>query len=359
MNNVKTLDSVKTLLKELMLIDSSHKEGANQAVEYCCHWLREHNLQPEVMENNGYKMLVCEIGSGERKIIFNGHVDVVSGKKMQFIPMEKDGKLYGRGAADMKAGVATMMCAMAELKEEEIGVKIQLQIVSDEEIGGFNCSGYLVENNYVGDFVICSEPTQLAIALEAKGLLQFDVEVSGTPAHGSRPWEGDNAIAKACSLHEKILNLPFMKESSDFYPYPSVNWAKVQGGEIYNKVPESCIMSFDLRYLPGQDPDEILRQIQEIADGEITVHTIVSPVETDKNDIYIQKLKSIVEKHTAGEAVFFGQHGASDAHFFAQKGIPAIEFGPSGANWHGDEEFVLIHSLEVYKNMLLDYAREF
>ncbi|MFS0637980.1 M20/M25/M40 family metallo-hydrolase [Mesobacillus foraminis] len=352
------MEDVKTLLREMLLIDSSHIDGANHTVDFCRQWLKEHGLQTLELENNGYKMLLCEIGSGEKTIVFNGHVDVVSGKKDQFIPREKDGLLFGRGAADMKAGVAAMMCALAELKDEPLGVKIQLQIVSDEEVGGYNCTGYLVENGYTGDFVICSEPTQLGIALQAKGVLHLDIDIKGKPAHGSRPWEGENAIIKACRLHKQILKLPFMSESSEFYPYPSVNWAKIKGGDVYNKVPESCTISFDIRYLPGQDADTITSQIQSITDGEITVKVAGPPVETKENDEFVKKLSPIVEQHTKHPVEYFGQHGAADTHFFASKGIPAIEFGPSGANWHGNEEYVVISSLNTYKNMLVDYARK-
>lgn len=350
---------MKELLKELILIDSSTKEGANQAVEFCKQWLIEHELQPSLIENNGYKMLVCEIGEGDQTIVFNGHVDVVSGKKEQFVPVEKNGRIYARGAADMKAGVAAMMVAMKELRNQKIGVKIQLQIVSDEEIGGMNCTGYLVENGYRGDFVICSEPTQLGIALQAKGVLRIEVEVTGKSAHGSRPWEGENAIVKAYQIYEKLLQLPFTKESSDFYQSPSINLAIISGGEVFNKVPDHCVMSLDIRYLPGQDADVIVKQLESISDGKVTVSLKGIPVATKRDDSFINQLKPVLEKHVAGEAVIFGQHGAADTQYFAAHGIPAVEFGPSGANWHGDDEFVELESLEKYREILIDYVKSY
>lgn len=350
---------MKELLKELLLIDSSTKEGANQAVEFCKQWLLEHDLEPELIENNEYKMLVCEIGEGDKTIVFNGHVDVVSGKKEQFVPIEKDGRIYARGSADMKAGVAAMMVAIAELNTQKIGVKIQLQIVSDEEIGGFNCSGHLVENGYRGDFVICSEPTQLGIALQAKGVLRLEVEVSGKAAHGSRPWEGENAIVKAYQVYEKLLELPFTKESSEFYPSPSINLAIISGGEVFNKVPDRCVMSLDIRYLPGQNPDKIVQQIESISGSEVRIGMNGIPVATERDNKFITLLKPVVEKHIGGQAVIFGQHGSADTQFFAAHGIPAIEFGPSGANWHGDDEYVVFESIEKYKNILIDYIKSY
>jgi succinyl-diaminopimelate desuccinylase len=304
-------------------------------------------------------MLVCKIGEGETTIVFNGHVDVVSGKKEQFVPVEKEGRIYARGAADMKAGVAAMMVAMKELSNQKLGVKIQLQIVSDEEIGGYNCSGYLVENGYRGDFVICSEPTQLGIALQAKGVLRLEVEVSGKSAHGSRPWEGDNAIVKAYKVYEKVLELPFTQDSSEFYQSPSINLAIISGGEVFNKVPDRCVMSLDIRYLPGQNPDVIVEQIRNISGGEVRVGLNGIPVATERDNRFITQLKPVLEKHIGGEAVMFGQHGAADTQYFSAHGIPAIEFGPSGGNWHGDDEFVEYESIEKYKDVLVDFIKTY
>ncbi|MGM0847108.1 MAG: M20 family metallopeptidase [Bacillota bacterium] len=350
------MEGTKELLKELLLINSSTKEGSNKAIEFCGQWLEENGLPVNIIQNNGYKMLVSEIGSGDKKVIFNGHIDVVSGKEEQFIPREKNEKIYARGSADMKAGVACMMQAMAALKDENLNTKIQLQIVSDEEIGGFNCTGYLVEEGYTGDFVICSEPTQLGIALQAKGVLRLDVEVEGSPAHGSRPWEGENAIEKAYLEHQKIKELPFMKESSEFYPTPSLNLAMIEGGDVYNKVPGTCVLKYDIRFLPNQNKNNIVGQIEGAVDSSVFVSMFSEPVRTDIDDYYVQKIKEAVEEHTGAEAVFFGQHGAADTQFFSKLGIPAIEFGPVGENWHGNKENVDIDSLYLYEKMLVDFA---
>ncbi|WP_071458514.1 M20 family metallopeptidase [Bacillus massilinigeriensis] len=353
------MDSLKNLLKELLLINSSTKQGANHAVNFCASWLEDHGFNVTSLENNGFRMLLCEIGNGPERIIFNGHVDVVSGKETQFLPTEKDGRLYARGAADMKAGVAAMMYAMSRLMAEPLGARVQLQIVSDEEIGGFHGTGYLVENGHVGDFVICSEPTQLGVALQAKGVLHIDIEVDGKAAHGSRPWEGENAIVKAWRLYDQICQLPFLKERSEFYPYPSVNLAKINGGDVYNKVPDYCQLSFDIRYLPGQDQEEIAAQISEIAGGKVTVKVAGPPVATKRDNRYVRILDSVIQKHSGAPVTYFGQHGSADTHFFASKGIPAIEFGPSGLNWHGDDEYVEMESVEIYARMLEDFVRGF
>ncbi|MDP4163451.1 MAG: ArgE/DapE family deacylase [Bacillota bacterium] len=344
------------LLKKLISIDSSTKEGANRAADYCGEWLEGQGLPIIKLENNGFKMIVCEIGYGDKTVIFNGHVDVVSGQPNQFIPIEMDGRLYGRGSADMKAGVAAMMCAMVALKNQDLKTKIQLQIVTDEEIGGVNCSGYLAKNGFLGDFVICSEPTQLGIAHQAKGVLRLDINIKGKSAHGSRPWEGINAIEKAYRLYEQILELPFSKESTSYYLCPSINLAKIQAGIAYNIVPDECLLCIDIRFLPGQNKENILEQIEKLGEGNIIVKMTAEPIDTPIDHPFLAMLGPIVEKHTRKSAKFFGQHGTADTVFFAKLGIPAIEFGPCGANWHGDEEYVECESVYLYQKMLIDFV---
>lgn len=344
------------LLNDLISIDSSSVEGANEAVRFCADWLSEKGLSVSTFENNGYAMLVSEIGSGDFTLVLNGHVDVVAATAPQFMPFERDGRIYGRGSADMKAGVAAMMSAIAKLNGRDLRIKIQLQIVSDEEIGGFNCTGFLVENNFRGDFTICGEPTGLGIANQAKGVLRADILVTGKAAHGSRPWEGVNAIEKAYEVYREILNLPFACESSDYYEKPSINLAKINAGGAYNVVPDECMMGFDIRYLPGQDKDEILRQISGIDGVQLIPGMFSKPIDTDRSHPFLQILGEIVQRQTRRDAHYFGQHGSADTVFFAKYGIPAIEFGPAGANWHGDEEYVEIDSVLAFRDILVELA---
>ncbi|MDT4035920.1 M20/M25/M40 family metallo-hydrolase [Staphylococcus hominis] len=349
------------LLEKLITYDSSTKEGANDTIDYCKEWLNKHNLETEIVMNSGYKMLICTIGQGDKTLVLNGHVDVVSGKVGQFEPKIKNGKIYGRGSADMKAGVAAFMVAMTELQNVPLNdTKVQLQLVTDEEIGGNNCTAYLTDQGYLGDFVICAEPTQLGIGFQAKGILQFDIQLSGKSAHGSRPWEGENAIEKAFQFYNQILNLPFAKSSTDIYESPSINLAKINGGDVYNKVPDSCEISFDIRYLPTQNKDDILEQIKSITDGEITVNLTGPAVLNETTNPYIQQLITTIKEHTILEEVpLFGQHGFADTRYFSRYNVPAIEFGPSGESWHGDNECAIIDSLDIYKDIIVSYTKHF
>lgn len=347
------------ITKELIKIDSSNLEGANRAIGFCNDLLISNGLKTETIENMGFKTLICTIGDGSKTLILNGHLDIVPGKEKQFTPYEKEGKLYGRGSADMKSGAAAMLSTILELKNQNLPCKVQLQLVTDEETGGLNCSKHLVDNGFTGDFVICGEPTQLGIGVQAKGILQLDIDFFGKSAHGSRPWQGDNAIIKAYKAFEKILNLPFTKEKSELYHSPSINLSKIEGGDVYNKVPDYCKMSLDIRFLPEQNADEIVKQIEKTIGSKIKLHSYGDAIKTKVDDTYVKKLTQSIKNITKNKPEIFGQHGSADTRFYSKYDIPAVEFGPNGANWHGDDEYVLIDSVYMYKDILENFILGF
>lgn len=353
------MDSID-LLRSLMRFRSSTLESANDAIEFAASYLKQNGIEGEIINNQGYKSYVAIIGSGNKTLVLNGHLDVVSGKPEQFDPRETDDKIFGRGSADMKSGCAAMIQAMIQLKDEPIDCKIMLQLVPDEEIGGMMGTGFLVEKGYIGDFVICAEPTNLKISIQSKGIIQLDIKSKGIAAHGSRPWEGDNAIIKSIENFSKVVNMPIMTIGSDFYESSTVNLAKISGGDIYNRVPDESVIGLDIRYVPHIDPKEIISRIKDVVDGDVRVKNIECGVNVNADNSYINHLITSMQKVLPNETIeLTAQHGGSDARFFAAKGIPAIEFGPSGDYWHGDQEYVEIDSVRKLELILIDFARNF
>lgn len=348
------------LVKKLISIDSSNKENANKAIIFCKEYLSDNGIEGEIITNNGYMSYITSIGKGEKTLVLNGHLDVVSGKPCQFTPIDKDGKIFGRGSADMKSGCVAMMNAIIKLKDENLKSNVMLQLVSDEEIGGENCTGYLVDKGYLGDFVICTEPTNLEVSIQSKGIIRMDIESFGVSAHGSRPWEGKNAILKGIENYNKIKNLPIMNESSNYYKNSTANLAFIKGGDIYNKVPDKSLLGLDIRYVPHIDPKDIIKDIEEVVDGNVFVNAIEPGVNCECSNEYIKKLSSSVKKILPYKKIkYVAQHGGSDGRFFATKGIPIVEFGPKGNYWHGDDEYVEKESIKQLEEILIDFARKF
>ncbi|TCO69347.1 succinyl-diaminopimelate desuccinylase [Marinisporobacter balticus] len=349
-----------SLLKELVEIDSSTIEKANEVIDYLAAYLKNNGIHGKILEYKGYKSYVSTIGEGSKTLVLNGHLDVVSGKEEQFKPYIDGDRFYGRGSADMKGGVVAIVQAMIRLKKEPLNCKVMLQLVTDEEIGGFHCTRYLVEKGYIGDFVICTEPTNMTLSIQAKGIMRLDIVTNGFSAHGSRPWEGENAILKSMRNYEKIEKLPILRIGSEFYEKTSINLALIKGGDIYNRVPDHSFMGLDIRYVPHIDPEKIVKDIEEVVEGEVIVKVIEPGINVSVECEDLKNLMKVIKEVTGIDQVkTSGQHGSSDARFFTSIGVPAIEFGPIGEHWHGDSEYVTMSSVLNLENILVEYAKQF
>ena len=194
------------------------------------------------------------------------------------------------------------------------------------------------------------------VGIAAKGVLAVRLAVSGRAAHGSTPWEGDNAILKAFSVFRSIESLPFSRESSELFDRPSINLGRILGGDALNKVPDTCVIDVDIRYLPEQDEDEILAQISELPDCRVVSTFRRPPVEVDPDSAFVRALCDATREHHGGDVTGVGRDGASDAISFIRAGVPAVEFGPSGAGHHGPDEWVSLRSLTAYRRALCDFA---
>jgi succinyl-diaminopimelate desuccinylase len=298
------------------------------------------------------------VKSGAPTVILHGHLDVVPGRPAQFEPRVEGDRLIGRGAYDMKGGLAAMMCAVREAAAQN-AVSVRFLCTPDEEAEEVDqrSTEALVRAGYRGDFAITGEPTDLHIGVQAKGVLAIRILVAGRAAHGSTPWLGDNAVLKAIDTFRAIESLPFSRESSDLFDRPSINLGRIGGGDALNKVPDECTMDVDIRYLPGQDPGDILAQIRGLGGVEIARTFTRVPAEVSRTHPYVRALGDAVRRSEGGEVLSVGRDGASDAVSFLQAGVPAVEFGPVGAGHHGPEEWVSIASLGRYRRALTEFVR--
>ena len=348
----------RALTERLITYNTSTLEGMQAAAGFVKGWLEARDVEVIGAQHNGRPVLTATVGADSGPtIVLHGHLDVVPGREEQFEPRIDGDRLYGRGAYDMKGGLASMICALRDVAAQD-RVRVHFVCVSDEESEELEDRGsdYLVREGYIGDFAITGEPTDLHIGIQAKGVLAMRIEVTGTAAHGSTPWVGDNAVLKAIDTFRQIESLPFARESSDLFDRPSINLGRIVGGDAPNKVPDACSMDVDIRYLPNQDPGEILEQIRAIPDIDVKRTFIFPPAHVSPTNPYVRALSEIVRPGTDGASVSVGRDGASDAVSFLRAGIPAVEFGPSGAGHHGPEEWVSIKSLARYRQLLVEFA---
>lgn len=351
----------RLLAEKLIGFDSSHEDGIRLCAGFVKGWLEARDIGTRQLEIRGLPILLAEVGppaeSSAPTVILHGHVDVVPGREGQFEARVENDRLIGRGAYDMKGALAGMMLALNDLAEQQ-QTRVCLAIVPDEEAEDEDYRGtdLLVDQGLSGDFAITGEPTDMHVGVAAKGVLAVRLEVSGRAAHGSTPWEGDNAILKAFAVFRKIESLPFSRESSELFDRPSINLGRIWGGDALNKVPDACVIDVDIRYLPEQNQNEILAQIADLEDATVLSTFTRPPVAVDRRSAFVRTLCAATQPHQDGEVAGVGRDGASDAISFLRVGIPAVEFGPRGAGHHGPDEWVSISSLSAYRRALVDFA---
>jgi succinyl-diaminopimelate desuccinylase len=376
----------RVLAERLISYDTSRPDVLVAAAGFVKGWLESREIEVRDYEHNGLPVLVAEVGpaspdlgvglaansrpvgdpsvrAGEAGpvpcVVFHGHLDVVPGDPGQFQPRIEGDRLVGRGAYDMKGGLAAMMCALKDLAGQD-SVRVRLVCVPDEEAEELDerSTDAIVRRGLGGDFAITGEPTDLHIGVEAKGVLAMQIVVHGRAAHSSTPWLGDNAVLKAIDVFRAIESLPFTRESSEMFDRPSINLGRIEGGDALNKVPARCAMAVDVRYLPGQDPGAILDQVRMIPGIEVARTFLHPPVTVARTDPYVRTLREAVSRGIPDmEVMSVGRDGASDAASFIEAGIPAVEFGPAGAGHHGPDEWVSLSSLARYRRALADFIR--
>jgi succinyl-diaminopimelate desuccinylase len=349
----------RALAERLITYDTSTVDGLRAAAGFIKGWLEAREIAVQDHAFGDRYALTADVGARTGPtLVFHGHYDVVPAREEQFHPRVQGDRLIGRGAYDMKGGLAAMMCALRDLADQD-AVRVRFDCVPDEESEeiDFRSSEALVREGHGGDFAITGEPTNLHVGVQAKGVLALRIHVFGTSAHGSTPWLGDNAVLKAIDVFHRIESMPFTAESSELFDRPSINLGRILGGDAPNKVPEECVMDVDIRYLPDQDPDELVAQVRALPDVHVARSFVWPPARVSRTNPYVLALSEAASRLTDGESMSVGRDGASDAVAFLKAGIPAVEFGPTGAGHHGPDEWVSIESLGRYRQSLVDFAR--
>jgi succinyl-diaminopimelate desuccinylase len=351
----------RVLAERLIRYDTSRPDAIVAAAGFVRGWLESRDIEVHERDHNGLPVLVAEVGPSAPDapcVIWHGHLDVVPGRPEQFEPRVEGDRLIGRGAYDMKGGLAAMMCALKDIESQE-RVRVRFICVPDEESEELEerSTDAVVKDGVQAEFAITGEPTNMHIGVEAKGVLVMRIQVHGRAAHSSTPWLGDNAVLKAIDVFRAIESLPFSRESTEMFDRPSINLGRIEGGDALNKVPDACTMAVDVRFLPGQDPAEILAQVAEIAGIEVSKTFIYPPVTVPRTNAHVRALRDAVSRSSRGEVMSVGRDGASDAAAFIDAGVPAVEFGPTGAGHHGPEEWVSLSSLARYRRALGDFVR--
>lgn len=355
-----------TLTKKMIEMGSQNPPGkTNHIVEYlqkeCL--LLGFQVQIEPLDNQRQN-IVISLGSEKRDIILSGHLDTVpigEESNWDYPPLKAtivDGKIFGRGSADMLGGVATLIAVMDAIKKS--GVKLTHRIVflgtADEEVG-MNGASHLKKLGYMekADCLIITEATDMRVGIAEKGPLWVRVKVIGKAAHGSIPEAGINAIEGATEVIQNIKSI-IPKFSHDLLGKSTLNIGLISGGTKINIVPEQCHIELDFRLVPGVNVDDfnnkLTRYFNELSakyphkfSHEI-VHFIPA-LSTNQNELIIQNLLHWSAKITGNPPNPIGLTYATDAAvLLPHENIPfAIIGGGSSTIIHKANEFVPIEEL--------------
>jgi succinyl-diaminopimelate desuccinylase len=319
-------------------------------------------------------------GRGGRTLIFNGHLDVVpagDSSQWKYPPFQgklSKGRIYGRGASDMKSGIASFIHALSVIGRAKIHLHqgaVILHLVSDEESHGHQGMGFLSQKGIVkGDATIVGEPTNLDLVIAQKGALWLKISTFGKSAHGSRPHLGINAIEKMIKLIDRLNSMPLEKEHP-LLGKPTLNVGKIQGGTKINVVPDRCEIEVDRRLLPNENKEEVLKEIKGVVESirtqdasfqyQIEEIDYAEPSEIDSKEEIVQ-IALDASKEVRGERPKMkGFSGFTDARFYInQFHIPTLILGPGGVDQsHTTDESVevdaLIQAAHIYGLILINY----
>lgn len=375
-------DPVLALLRDLVAIDSVNPVlapggGGEAAVaEHAAGVMRRAGLDVAVTDAAPGRPNVVGVLEGRapgRALMWCGHLDTVGvdGMRQPFTPVVREGCLYGRGAQDMKSGVAAMIDAAARLA---VGGglpagRLVVAAVADEEHASLGADALV--RDHAADGAVVTEPTDLRMATCHKGFEWIEVETRGRAAHGSRPADGRDAILRMGRVLARLEAVGARLAAGPAHPLlgpASLHASTVSGGRELSVYPDRCRLSFERRTLVGEPPDVGLAEAQGILDA-LTRED--GEFEGSARPIFARPAHELPVDHPLcralagvlarrGEAAEpVGMSFWTDAAVLTAAGTPAVLFGPRGAGLHGREEYVEIDSVLACRDILIDLARDF
>ena len=359
------------LLKELVAIDSVNPAlipggaGEREIGAFVASWCEQAGLSVEVEEAAPGRpnVIATAHGTGRgRTLLLNAHMDTV-GVEAMAAPFEarvEDGRLYGRGAYDMKGSLAAIMSVAAEAKRRRFAGDVVLAAVSDEEVASVGTEA-LLDGERRFDAAVVAEPTELRVAVAHKGFCGFQIETHGRAAHGSRPDLGVDAIVRMGPILVELDALA--KRLLAGAPHSlvgtgSVHASLIEGGQEYSSYPERCLLTGERRTLPGETAATVEAELEALLAGSAGQPALRMVLSRDPFQVgEDEEIVRLARRH-AGTGVV-GVPFWTDAALFAAAGIPTVVFGPAGEGAHAAVEWVDLASVERCKEMLLAVAADF
>ncbi len=350
--------------------------GESRIARLAAGWLEEWGFDVELLEFEPDRPSVLarlERGPG-RSLLLAGHLDTVGVEDMgiePYDPVVRDGRLWGRGSADMKGGLAAALAAARDLAAGEFRGTIMVALTADEEEAAGGCRRLVAEGLSADAAIVC-EPTSLAIMPAHKGFAWIQIDFHGQAAHGSRPDRGVDAIRHAGLFLARLDELEARLQQRKRHPllgFGSIHAGTIHGGTAPSVYPSRCRLTLERRTLPGEAVAGLLSDVEFLiaqlrsdvpsldAGLEVTLHRSGSEIPSDHP--LVVALSEAVEE--AGvEPRIRGMSAWVEASMYNAAGIPALCFGPGSIeDAHTADESVSVEEIEAAHHTLLLMARHF
>ena len=371
-------DPCISLLRRLVSIDSVNPSlvpgarGEGEIAAAVARHMRELGLQVHVEEVETGRPNVIGVLEGPvpgPTLMLCGHVDTVGveGMSAPFAPLERDGRLYGRGSQDMKSGVAAMIDSVrVAVSGGFTRGRIVVAAVIDEEYASIGADALVTR--WRADLAVVTEPTDLKIGVAHKGFAWLDVETRGRAAHGSRPRDGRDAIVRMGRVLQRLEALD--RELQSRPPHPLMGTASlhasiISGGRELSSYPDRCLLQMERRTVSGETGDDARREVAGILESLAREDR---DFEADARLTFARPAYEIPAGHPLPELIAFslasfglpaetvGMSFWTDAAVLGSAGIPTVLFGPGGAGLHGQEEYVIVAEVIACRDVLATLA---
>jgi acetylornithine deacetylase len=374
------MDPAIALLRDLVAIDSVNPSlvpgaaGEAQIGESIAVHLGKIGLDVVRQPVVGARANVIGVLEGRapgRSLMLCGHVDTVGveGMRAPFSPEERDGRLYGRGAQDMKGGVAAMIDAARVVAGQGLPAgRLVIAAVVDEEYESIGADALVRE--WRTDAGVVTEPTDLEIAVAHKGFAWFEIETRGRAAHGSRPADGRDAILYMGRILSRLEALDRDLQASgrhELLGTASLHASVIGGGREFSSYPDRCTLTMERRTIPGETNKEVWLELDRILRDlrardprfEAAARMMFGrpPYELEADHPLAHAMGNAVRQVTGRPPAFGGMSFWTDAAVMGEAGIPSVLYGPGGAGLHSTEEYVVVEDVLTCRDVLANLAR--
>ncbi len=365
---------VVDLLKSLIATPSENPNGCEEATAKLLHeYLNDNGIAATLTwpaKGRPNVFAACAGSKQGETVLLNGHLDTVPAgdgwTADPFAAEVKNGKLYGRGASDMKGGVAAMAVAAVQLHRagNPFAGSLQLFFNSDEERTNIGMR-HFVDNPVPFDYAVIGEPSDVDICVGHRGVARFTATTQGTPGHTAIVQKPDNAIYKMIPVVQKLaaMDAPLRSRNHELLGQSSLTVSEMHGGTAPNVVPESCTIQVDRRTLPGETREQVVSQVQEQlafveSDCALDCYLFIPATFLNEDHILVQAMKESITAVRDAAPKIKGFEATCEAPFLSvDLDKPTIVMGPGSLNLaHVSDEYVLVNELADATLSYIDFV---